>query len=178
MLLVEVLGRMRIKAPISGKQPQARGRGRPRKEDCVSRIVPLIRADVMTLDGCTFIASYPGVRALLRLNQRQIFPLGVSLRMLLDRAVADVLGLAGAMDSSQQYHRMAIFLKLWYAEERTVTQVAQTLGLERTRVAKTVQRPTLHLVASRFLMLAELSDPPGDTDEIPVDFQAFRRIIA
>jgi len=66
----------------------------------------------MTLDECSFIASYPGVRALLRLNQRKIFPLGVSLRMLLDRAVTDVLSLAGAMDSSQQYHRMATFLNL------------------------------------------------------------------
>src|SRR5689334_10098260 len=111
-------------------------RGRPTKEDCVSRIVPLIRADVMTLDECGFIASYPGVRALLRLNQRQIFPLGVSIRMLFDRAVADVLTLASTMSTSQQYHRMAIFLQLWYAEESTVTQVAKALDLERTHVAK------------------------------------------
>jgi hypothetical protein len=75
----------------------------------------------MTLDECNFIASYPGVRRLLRLNQRQIFPLGVSLRMLFDRAVADVLALASIMSTSLQYHRMAIFLQLWYAEERAVT---------------------------------------------------------
>jgi hypothetical protein len=132
----------------------------------------------MTLDECNFIASYPGVRALLRLNQRQIFPLGVSLRMLFDRAVADALTLASTMSNAQQYHRMAMFLQLWYAEERTVTQVAKTLDLERTHVAKTIQRPALQLVASRFLMLAELSDPLGDNDQIPVDLQSFRRIIA
>ena len=132
----------------------------------------------MTLDECSFIASYPGVRAVLRLNQRQIFPLGVSFRMLLDRAVADGLALASTMSTSQQYHRMAIFLQLWYAEERTVTQVAKTLDLERTHVAKTIQRPALQLVASRLLVLAELSDPLGDNGEIPVDFQSFRRIIA
>src|SRR5262245_44165402 len=118
------------------------------------------------------------VYALLRLNQRQIFPLGVSLRMLLDRAVADVLTLAGTMSTSQQYHRMAIFLQLWYTEERTLTQVAKTLDLERTHVAKTIQPPALQLVASRFLVLAELSDPLGEDDQIPVDFDAFRRIIA
>jgi hypothetical protein len=98
--------------------------------------------------------------------------------MLLDRAVADVLTLSGAMSSSQQYHRMAIFLQLWYAEEKTVTRVAKTLGLERTHVAKTVQRPALQLVANRFLVLAELSDPLGENDQIPVDFQSFQRIIA
>jgi hypothetical protein len=132
----------------------------------------------MTLDECSFIASYLGIRALQRHNQRQIFPLGVSIRMLLDRAVADVLVLAGTMSSSQQYYRMAIFLKFWYAEEKTVTQVAKTLGLERTHVAKTVQRPALQLVASRFLVLAELSDPLEDNDEIPVDLRVFQRIIA
>ncbi len=164
--------------PTSRRSTPPKRRGRPTKEDCVSRIVPLIRADVMTLDECGFIASYPGVRALLRTNQRQIFPLGVSLRMLFDRAVADVLALASTMSASQHYHRMAIFLQLWYAEERTVTQVAKALGLERTHVAKTIQRPALQLVASRFLVLAELSDPLTDTDHIPVDLQAFRRIIA
>src|SRR5215813_766436 len=116
MLLVEVLGRMQTTPPTSRRTSPPKRRGRPTKEDCVSRIVSLIRADVMTLDECSFIASYPGVRALLRLNQRQIFPLGVSLRMLLDHAVADVLTLAGTMSTSQQYHRMAIFLTLWYAE--------------------------------------------------------------
>jgi uncharacterized membrane protein len=121
----------------------------------------------MTLDECSFIASYLGIRALQRHNQRQIFPLGVSIRMLLDRAVADVLVMAGTMSSSQQYYRMAIFLKFWYAEEKTVTQVA-----------KTVQRPALQLVASRFLVLAELSDPLEDNDEIPVDLRVFQRIIA
>jgi hypothetical protein len=140
--------------------------------------VPLIRADVMTLDECSFIACYPGVRALLRLNQRHIFPLGVSLRMLLDRAVADVLTLASTMSNSQHYHRMATFLTLWYAKETTVTHVAKTLGLERTHVAKTVQRPALQLVASRFLVLAELSNPLADNDQILVDLHGFQRIIA
>ena len=119
----------------------------------MSRIVPLIRADVMTLDECTFIASYPGVRKLLQRNRRQIFPLGVSLKMLLDRAVADVLSLAATMSSSQQYRRMTTFLRLWYAEEKTVTEVARALDLERTHVAKTVQRPALQLVASRISCL-------------------------
>jgi hypothetical protein len=169
---------MQTKPPISRRTSPPKRRGRPTKGDCVSRIVPLIRADVMTLDECSFIASYPGVHALLRLNQRQIFPLGVSLRLLLDRAVADALTLATTMSNAQQYHRMATFLQLWYAEERTVTQVAKTLGLERTHVAKTIQRPALQLVASRFLMLAELSDPLGGNDQIPVDLQSIRRIIA
>jgi hypothetical protein len=132
----------------------------------------------MALDECSFLTSYPGVRALLRVNERQIFPLAVSLRMLLDRAVADVLTLASTMSNTQQYHRTAIFLQLWYAEEKTVTQVAKTLDLERTHVAKTIQRPALQLVANRFLALAELSDPLGDNDQFPVDLQAFRRIIA
>jgi hypothetical protein len=98
--------------------------------------------------------------------------------MLLDHAVADVLTLASTMSSSQQYQRLTIFLQLWYAEEKTVTHVAKTLGFERTHVAKTVQRPALQLIANRFLVLAELSDPLGKIDQIPVDLEDFRRIIA
>jgi hypothetical protein len=98
--------------------------------------------------------------------------------MLLDRAVADALTLASTVSTSQQYHRMATFLTLWYAEEKSVTHVAKELGLERTHVAKTSQRPALQLVASRFLVLAELSDPLGENDQFPVDLHAFQRIIA
>jgi hypothetical protein len=166
-----------MKSPASRNSQPQRKRGRPRKDDYISLIVPLIRADVTTLEECTAFVSYPGVRTLVQHHQRRILPLGIALKALIDHAVADVMTLATAINS-QTYRRMATFLALWYTEEKTVTQVARALGLERTHVAKTVQRPTLELVARRFLFLAELSDPLSNFAETPTDMEEFRRSIA
>jgi hypothetical protein len=143
----------------------------------VRLVASLIRADVLKLEDCVTFASYPGVRALMKCHQQNVLPLGVSLKALLDRAVADVLALTSAVNACT-YRRMAIFLQLWYLEERRVTDVARTLQLERTHVAKTVQRPMLELVARRFLYLAEQADPLSQSGEKSVNVEDFARIIA
>src|SRR5215472_13360815 len=67
-------------------------RGRPSREDHVHRITSLIRADVWKLNTCTLYSAYPGVRALVAHCQREVLPTGVALKLLFDRAVADVIG--------------------------------------------------------------------------------------
>jgi hypothetical protein len=112
----------------------------------------------------------------MKCHRQNVLPLGVSLKALLDRAVADVLALTSAV-SACAYRRMAIFLQLWHLEERPVTEVARTLQLERTHVAKAVQRPVLELVARRFLYLAEQADPLSQSGEKPGNVENFARTI-
>jgi hypothetical protein len=136
-------------------------RGRPSRDDYVRQVVPLIRADVWKLDECSAFAAYPAVRALAKQYRREILPMGKAMKCLIDRAVGDVIAL-GAVLSGTQSDRVATFLRLWYREERTVAAIARQLDLERTHVAKTVQRPALELVARRFLDLAEQTDPTAE----------------
>jgi len=163
------------------KYVETRGRrGRPSRDDTVRLVASLIRADVRKLEDCTTFAGYPGVRALARSHRHKVLPMGVSLKVLLDRAVADVLGLTKAVNACS-YRRMAVFLQVWYVEERPVTEVARVLQLERTHVVKTVQRPALELVARRFLYLAEQADPLAnsvDSGEISANLEDFARISA
>ena len=84
--------------------------------------------------------------------------MGTALKLLIERAVRDVLAMAVTVPTSN-LGRIATFLQLWYCEGQTVVGVAKALGLERTHVVKTVQRPALDLVARRFLALAEQVDP-------------------
>jgi hypothetical protein len=136
----------------------AQRRGRPSRDDYARLVASLVRADVWTLNDCTAFAGYPAVRALVAQHQREILPMGVALKLLIDRAVADVLALTSIVKSNE-VGRIATFLQLWYVDEKPVTEVARALRLERTHVAKTVQRPALNLVAQRFLALAEQVDP-------------------
>ncbi len=152
-------------------------RGRPSIDDTVHLVASLVRADIRKLEDCTTFSGYPGVRALVKRHQHKVLPLGVSLRILMDHAVADVQALTNAV-SACSYRRMAVFLRIWYVEERPVTEVARVLQLERTHVAKTVQRPALELVARRFLYLAEQADPLAHEVEKPAKLEDFARIIA
>jgi len=109
------------------KHVETRGcRGRPSRDDTVRLVASLIRADVRKLEDCTTFAGYPGVRALACRYRQKVLPMGVSLKLLLDRAVADVMGLTTAVNACS-YRRMAVFLQIWYVEERPVTEVARVL---------------------------------------------------
>ncbi len=175
----EVLGEMWAASGTNrDKQGETRGRrGRPSRDDTVRLVASLIRADVRKLEDCTTFAGYPGVRGLVRSHRHKVLPMGVSLKVLLDRAVADVLGLTNTVNACC-YRRMAVFLRIWYVEERPVTEVARVLQLERTHVAKTVQRPALELVARRFLYLAEQADPLAENADKPANLEDFARISA
>jgi hypothetical protein len=52
-------------------------------------------------------------------------------------------------------HRIALFLDVWYCQERTVTYAAQQLHLSRPYVASTIKPKALTLVVRRFLALVE-----------------------
>jgi hypothetical protein len=165
-------------ATSKGKRGDTRTRrGRPRRDEYVRLVASLVRADVRKLDECAAFATYPGVRALVRCHQHRVLPMGVALKLLMDRSVADVPGLAGVV-KAHAFTRMATFLQLWYVEEKSVTEVSRLLELERTHVAKTVQRPALELVAQRFLYLAEQVDPLSESIENVVNLEDFARFIA
>ena len=133
-------------------------RGRPSREDYTQLVVSLIRADVWALDQCETFAPYPGVRTLVARNHRLCLSLGVAIKLLLDRAVADVIA-STSVKPEWASNRVAEFLRLWYSEGQSLTDVANTLHLERHNVMRTVQRPALTLVAQRFLELAGQVDP-------------------
>jgi hypothetical protein len=149
-------------------------RGRPSRNDYVRLVIPLIRADVWALNECTIFSGYPAVQALTKRYQREILPVGVAIKCLLDRAVSEVIAL-GEVVNGTQMGRVTTFLQLWYREEQTVANIARQLALERTHVVKTVQRPALELVARRFLTLAEQVDSSAD---YYTNLSEVRRIIA
>jgi hypothetical protein len=138
----------------------AQRRGRPSRDDYVRLVASMVRADLWKLNDCLTFATYPGVRSLVARHQREILPMGVALKLLIERAVTDVLALSQIV-TTHEVSRIATFLQMWYVEGKPVTAVAKALQLERTHVAKTVQRPALELVARRFLALAEQVDPIG-----------------
>jgi hypothetical protein len=114
------------------------------------------------------------VRALVKQYRSEILPMGKALRYLLDRAAGDVIALGEVMNGTQT-GRVATFLQLWYREQRTVADIARQMNLERTHVAKTVQRPARELVARRFLDLAERAESLA---EDRASFKDMQRIIA
>jgi hypothetical protein len=97
--------------------------GRRSRSDHVQRIAGLIRAEVWELEACTVYAGYPGVRTALAHCQREVYPLGVALKQLFDRAIADLIDVEETVQSPQVM-RMATFLQLWYREHESVAQIA------------------------------------------------------
>jgi hypothetical protein len=102
------------------------------------------------LETCTALAQLPGVRQRVRQKPTAMLPLGTALRSLLDEAVHDVEEVATASEDRTS-QRLTAFLRIWYRERGTVVQVAETVGLSRTHVARQIQRPALALVVRRFL---------------------------
>lgn len=133
-------------------------RGRPSRSDYIRLVASLVRCDMWELNDCETFANYPGVRTLVSRHQRACLPMGVALKLLIDRAVTDVIETL-SLGPVGRSARVATFLQLWYNEGQTVVAVAKVLDLHRTHVVASVQRPALELVATRFLELAEQIDP-------------------
>ena len=148
-------------------------RGRRSHDDYVESVVALVRADIWTLkDQKTFVDA-TGVKALAAQFSGDAWPLGIALHLLIAGAVADVYGAACA-SSTRASGRFAEFLRLWYYEHRTVSSVAAQLQLSRSHVAKTIQHPALRLVAQRFLVLAQHTDPTSQSEGLQRAAWAFR----
>jgi hypothetical protein len=128
-------------------------RGRPSYEEYAGRICEALRHDLVQLDGCTSLAQLPGVQAVSRQNGQRVFPVGSALRTLLDQAVADVTAPANS-GRDPSLDRIAVFLRIWYVERRTITEVAEALELSRSRVSRAVKPLAVELVTRRFLELA------------------------
>jgi hypothetical protein len=128
-------------------------RGRLSHDDYAKAVGAVLRADLSELEDCTLLGQLPGVRALAQRLRRGVFPTGLAIRTLLDRAVGEVELLAlDQRDPALQ--RIGAFLHIWYKERETVVTAAAVLELSRSYVAHTVQPRALELVAKRFLELA------------------------
>ena len=134
----------------ASKSSEQKKTGRPSHEDYVRRVWIALRLEPLQLEECTTLAQLPGVQALIRERPRVFLPTATALRTLLDEAVNEVERLvAGGEDATSQ--RIGTFLRIWYRERGTVTQVAQALSLSRSHVAHAVQRRALELVTRRCL---------------------------
>jgi len=144
------------------RDPRAVGigrRGRLSQGDYVDRIGDVLRKEIFELEECTSLVQLPGVQALARRHRDALFPAGLALRQLFDRAVADVRRYARAGGSLLSL-RIAEFLRIWYEEGDTVVRVAHELKLSRSYVVHDIQRPARALVAKRFLELASRVEAP------------------
>jgi hypothetical protein len=134
-------------------------RGRLSQDDYVDRIGDVLRKEIFELEECGSLTQLPGVQALARRNHDALFPAGMALRLLFDRAVADVRHYAKAGGSLLSL-RIAEFLRIWYEEGDTVVRVATELKLSRSYVVHDVQPTARALVAKRFLELASRVETP------------------
>jgi len=128
-------------------------RGRPSQGDYAQSVCDALRYDLVQLDECAALTQLPGVQALSRRHAQRLLPVGSALRALLDHAVADVTALAQA-GRDPSLDRIAIFLRIWYTERGTITDVAGVLELSRSRVSRAVKPLAVELVTRRFLELA------------------------
>jgi hypothetical protein len=148
-------------------------RGRRSHDDYVESVVALVRADIWTLKDQKAFAEAAGVRTLAAQFAGNAWPVGIALHLLIAGAVADVYGAACA-SPTRASDRFVQFLRLWYYEHHTVSFVATQLHLSRSHVAKAVQRPALRLVAQRFLVLAQHTDPASQSEGLQHAARTFR----
>jgi hypothetical protein len=140
-----------VRRPRSAsKRSDQKKTGRPSHEDYVRRVWIALRLEPLQLEECTALAQLPGVQARIRERPLAFLPTATALRALLDEAVGEVERMvASSEDATSQ--RIVAFLRIWYRERGTVTQVAHALSLSRSHVAHGVQRRALELVTRRFL---------------------------
>lgn len=135
-------------------------RGRPSQDDYARAVAAVLRDSPYELEQCAQLAQLPGVRDMARRLQRAVFPTGLALRTLLDRAAHEVEMLSRAQRDAMS-QRVAVFLDIWLRQHGTVVGVADALGLSRSYVAHKVQPCAIDLVARRFLELAWRVEVPA-----------------
>lgn len=146
---------MSASTPISrtGESKGKGRRGRLSHDDYARMVAGILRRAPLELEECDTLGQLPAVRRLSRRLEQAIFPTGTAIRLLLDRAAHEVETISQRQrDTLSQ--RVAVFLHIWYREQRTVVAVAEALGLSRSYVAHHIQPRALDLVARRFLELA------------------------
>jgi hypothetical protein len=141
---------LQVVSKVPGRGKSAGKVGRPSQTDYAKLVCKMLRASTYQLEECTTLAQMPGVQRRRNEYAAAIFPLGMALRAMFEEAVSEIEVLSH-IHHDQQGRRMSTFLKIWYREHGTVVRVAEILGLSRSHVAHHIQRPTLELVARRFL---------------------------
>jgi hypothetical protein len=129
------------------------------QDDYMGRVGDVLRKEIFELQDCTLLTQLPGVQALARHHRESVFPEGMAMRQLFNRAVADVHRSAKAGESLLSL-RIAEFLRIWYEEGDTVVRVASELKLSRSYVVHDIQPTARALVARRFLELASRVEVP------------------
>lgn len=111
-------------------------------------------ADRFDLDDFRVLSKLPAVERFATAHPHALLPRGKAIRLLLDRAVAEV-ATAYAEDQDRTLRRIAAYVRLRYQEGKSVKDIAEVWGLDRTVVSRQYSRRSLQVVSHRFLQLAE-----------------------
>ncbi len=128
-------------------------RGRPSNDDYARCVAQSLRMDLFELEECSVLAQMPGVKAMFPHYQHKTLVIGATLRAMFDQAVADVIAFARSSNEPVML-RIALFLDVWYCQQKTVVYAASVLQLSRSMVVHAIQPRAIELVARRFLEMA------------------------
>src|SRR5258708_19537041 len=103
-------------------------RGRLSHDDYAKAVGAVLRADLFELEDCALLGQLPGVRTLAQRLRRGVFPTGLAIRSLLDRAVGEVELLA-LNQRDPTSHRTPPFLPISYKDPTTAVTPPNYLHL-------------------------------------------------
>ena len=100
------------------------------------------------------LSELPGIERFEEAHPHALLPRGKALQLLLTRAVNEV-STAYAEDADRTLRRIAAYVRLRYQDGKSVKDIAEAWGLDRTVLSRQLSRRALQVVAHRFLQLAE-----------------------
>ena len=113
-----------------------------------------LEADRFELEEFNVLSTLPGIERYAEAHPNALLPKGKALQVLLHRAVSEV-ATAYAEDSDKTLRKIAAYVRLRYEDKRSVKDIAEEWGLDRTVVSRQYSRRSLQVVSHRFLQLAE-----------------------
>ena len=113
-----------------------------------------LEADRFELDQFKVLSTLPGIERYAADHPNALLPRGKALQVLLARAVNEV-STAYAEDHDRTLRRIAAYVRLRYQDGKSVKDIAEAWGLDRTVVSRQYSRRSLQVVSHRFLQLAE-----------------------
>ncbi len=128
-------------------------RGRIAHATYVRVVGQMLTRDWFALDTCDVLTQFEIIGQLVSVHPNQFISPGWAVRVLLDKAMDDVIAMASKRkDVGSQ--RVASFLEL-RRQGKSVTAIAQEWGLSRECVSRTVSHKAVRLVTDRFLALTK-----------------------
>ncbi len=113
-----------------------------------------LAADRFDLEAFPILSELPAIERFVAAHPHALLPRGKALQLLLERSVAEV-ATAYAEDVDRTLRKIAAYVRLRYQEGKTVKDIAEAWGLERSVLSRQLSRRSLQVVAHRFLQLAE-----------------------